>query len=538
MAQIWADGGAEVVIHVDAKADPGEFQTMQAVLASHPRIRFSARRACHWGRFDLVQATQDAATELLRTVPDVSHVFLASGSCLPLRPVEELVAYLHANRDRDFIESVAVQDVFWATGGLNEERFTCFFPFDWRNQRKLFDMSLEWQRRLKIRRRLPKGLVPHLGSQWWCLTRNTMDAILNDPRRAEFDRFFRFSWIPDESYFQSLARLHSRNIESRSLTLSRFDHQGKPYLLYDDHLQMLEESGCFVARKVWTGADRLLWHFPRSAGADKAAREPDPSRLERMLSRATMLRTQGRPGLYMQSRFPRQYSERGKTARRYAVLHGFSDVIPGFEDWLAQRVNADVHGHLLAPDGAQFAGGAKYGPGALSGNPKLRDYDPERFLASLLRLGDRMQIFQQGPNDNQALNWFIATDPNAQLLVITGAWIVPLYRSDLPFGKLRKVAALMQRAEIEQFKILNSPWLRARLQIWDLAEFAARPAAVVSSALSRLDPTNGSVDDLPPLHDLSGIGAFLQSLRNAGLRPELTGHFPPTGPATEKRPLP
>ncbi|AUH32706.1 beta-1,6-N-acetylglucosaminyltransferase [Paracoccus tegillarcae] len=535
IAQIWADGGAEVMIHVDAKADPQEFTAMQATLSAHPNIHFSTRRACNWGRFDLVQATQDAATTLMALVPEVSHVFLASGSCLPLRPVAELVEYLRAHPGYDFIESVAVDDVFWAIGGLNEERFTRYFPFDWRKQRKLFDRSLDWQRRMGITRRQPKRLVPHLGSQWWCLTRQTLTAILNDSRRAEFDRFFRLSWIPDESYFQSLARLHSQHVESRSLTLSRFDHLGKPYLLYDDHVQMLEESGSFVARKIWHGAEKLMQHFPQASAEGQAGREPDPSRIERMLSRATTLRRSGRPGLYMQSRFPRQYHEHGKTAAGYAVLQGFAQLIPGFEEWLAARVDADVHGHLFAPGGAEFAGRADLGPGALPSNPKLRDYDPERFLSSLVRVTERMQVFQFGPGDSQALNWFMATDPNARLMVVTGAWLVPLYHSDLPFDQLRRIAAKMQHAETEQFRVLNSRWLRARVKLWDLAEFAARPADVVSTALSQLDLGIGEIDDLPPMLEFSGIGAFLQRMRNAGLRPELTGHFPPTDPASQQR---
>ena len=51
---------------------------------------------------------------------------------------------------------------------------------------------------------MPEGLVPHMGSQWWCLTRQTLSAILQDPERAKYDSYFRKVWIPDESYFQTL----------------------------------------------------------------------------------------------------------------------------------------------------------------------------------------------------------------------------------------------------------------------------------------------------------------------------------------------
>jgi hypothetical protein len=61
--------------------------------------------------------------------------------------------------------------------------------------------------------------------------------------------------------YQTLARQYFSNIESRSLTLSKFDFQGKPHIFYDDHLQLLRRSDCFVARKIWHLAERLYMAF-------------------------------------------------------------------------------------------------------------------------------------------------------------------------------------------------------------------------------------------------------------------------------------
>lgn len=528
MARIWADGGASVAIHVDAKANAQHYREMLKTFDDRPEITFTRRHHCDWGSFNLVRATQDAAEQLLQKDPTVTHVFLASGSCLPLRPVAELSDYLARFPGRDFIESVAVDDVFWAIGGLNEERFSMYFPFDWRRHRRLFDAFCILQRRLGLRRRLPERLVPHLGSQWWCLTRETLQAILTDPRRAEFDRYFRLTWIPDEGYFQTLARRHSPQIESRSLTLARFDSNGRPYLLYDDHLQMLEDSGCFVARKVWPGVQQLLTHFPAARSSVTRDRQPEPVKIEQMFERAATRHLLGRPGLYMQSRFPRKDRENGKTSAPYAVFQGFSDIFPDFERWLADRINGDVHGHLLGPEGAEFAGRPKVGPGALSANAELRDHDPQGFLTSLIRVTNRLQAFQFGPRDNQELTWFIATDPNASLSVITGAWLLPLQYSEMPFDDIRRIAAILQRAEVEQFKILNSVWVKARVKVWSLSEALADPGGVLAEALAQIDPLAPSPKphDLPGMRDCADTAYFLHRLRNAGLRPVMTGDFP------------
>jgi len=219
VARHWAERGCPVVIHVDARVKRREHDRLLADLDGLANVRFSRRHTCEWGTWGLVKATQDAAQMMLDEFPSARHVFLASGSCLPLRPVEELRAYLDERPRADFIESVTTADVGWTVGGLDAERFTLRFPFSWRKRRRLFDIYVRLQRHLGLRRRIPSGLVPHLGSQWWCLTRNTLSAILSDPRRAEFDRYFRRVWIPDESYFQTLVRLHSTTVESRSLTL-------------------------------------------------------------------------------------------------------------------------------------------------------------------------------------------------------------------------------------------------------------------------------------------------------------------------------
>ncbi len=146
-------------------------------------------------------------------------------------------------------------------------------------------------------RRVPEGIVPHIGSQWWCLTRQTLSAILEDPDRAVYDRYFKRVWIPDESYFQTLVRLYSQSVESRSLTLSKFDYQGKPHIFYDDHLQLLRRSDCFVARKIWPHANRLYDNFLNEENPLKGA-EPNPGKIDRIFSKAVERRTRGRAGLF------------------------------------------------------------------------------------------------------------------------------------------------------------------------------------------------------------------------------------------------
>ncbi|UWQ24789.1 beta-1,6-N-acetylglucosaminyltransferase [Leisingera aquaemixtae] len=541
VARHWTASGCPVVLHVDSKVDRQVFRRFQEALEGNPLIRFCTRHRCEWGTWGIVAASQAASGVMLAEFPGVRHVYLASGSCLPLRPVQELIDYLAARPQTDFIESATTADVPWIVGGLSHERFTLRFPFSWKRHRYLFDRYVELQRKLRIERRIPPGLVPHMGSQWWCLTRQTLSAILKDPDRPAYDAYFRKVWIPDESYFQTLARQYSSNIESRSLTLSKFDFQGKPHIFYDDHLQLLRRSDCFVARKIWPHADRLYQAFlTDSAGAMKRT-EPNPGKIDRIFAKAVERRTRGRPGLYMQSRFPGQGSENGITSSPYSVFQGFTELFEDFETWLARTTGARVHGHIFAPEGAEFSQGQSQISGCLNGNPKARDYNPESFLTSLIwnTRGER-QCFQFGPRDNQAVNWLLARDTNAQVSVISGAWAVPLFKSNRSFAELRQQAARLQQIEAEQLKILRSQWTKARVRIWSMAEFAEAPMEPLQTILGEIGAvTARHLSEAPKMADLEGFGQFLQTLKNQGMHPYLMGDFPagpmPVSPSTPQR---
>ncbi|WP_293574069.1 beta-1,6-N-acetylglucosaminyltransferase [Phaeobacter sp.] len=528
VARHWIAAGCPVVIHVDTNVSKPVFTAFKAAFADEPLVLFSRRHRCEWGTWGIVAASQSASELMLARFPDVRHVYLASGACLPLRPVSELIDYLAARPRTDFIESATTADVPWIVGGLDVERFTLRFPFSWKRQRFLFDRYVALQRRIGMRRRIPSGLVPHMGSQWWCLTRRTLSAILDDPDRPRHDRYFRHVWIPDESYYQTLARLYSSKIESRSLTLSKFDFQGKPHNFYDDHLQLLRRSDCFAARKIWPHANRLYATFLGDSANAMKGTEPNPGKIDRIFAKAVERRTRGRPGLYMQSRLPDKGSENGVTCNPYSVFQGFTELFEDFEDWLSHVTGAKVHGHLFAPDRVEFAGRKPLLNGALSDSTRLRDYNSKAFLTNLIwnTRGER-QCFQFGPQDNQSINWLVARDPNAQVSVISGAWAVSLFKSNKNFADLRKEAARLQQIEAKHIEVLRSRFVKARVRIWTMAEFVEAPMEPIQTILDEFGAhAQRHLNTAPKMVDLAGFGQFLQNLKNQGMHPYLMGDFP------------
>lgn len=538
------EAGKPVVIHADLRVADSEMSWLTRKLADCERVVFSQRKRCDWGSWSIVEATQAAGQMMLDRFPDTGHIYLASGSCLPLRPISELQTYLDARPDTDFIESVTIDEVDWTMGGLDQERFTLRFPFSWKRQRRLFDAYVDIQRRLGLKRKIPSDIEPHLGSQWWCLSRRTLQAILSSPERDVHERYFKQVWIPDESYFQTLARLYSTSIESRSLTLSKFDFQGKPHVFYDDHLQLLRRSDCFVARKIWPDAARLYEAFLALRQETDTQVEPNPLKIDKLFSRATERRMRGRTGLLMQGRYPRTENTIKPTASRYSVFQGFDVLFEGFEDWLSRRTGNRVHGHLFSKSRVEFAGGVELFNGCLSDNASLRDYNPQAFLTNLIwNTRGEHQCFMFGPSDAQEIMPFMSADQNAQISIISGAWAIPLFLSDSPFESLRKEAAHLQRIEAQQLTALRRSPIKARVNMWSLAEFIEDPMERLQMLLDELGGgAQRRLTEVPKMADLADFGSFLQKLKNQGMSPYLMGDFPmfdgaaQTPPRDDQRP--
>ncbi|MFN3294946.1 MAG: beta-1,6-N-acetylglucosaminyltransferase, partial [Gemmobacter sp.] len=90
-----------------------------------------------------------------------------------------------------------------------------------RQRKWLFYKSLELQRKFGLSRSIPEDLKIRIGSQWWCLRRRTVEAVLDFVmRRRDIPRFFSTTWIPDETFFQTLVAhlVPDREIRLRPLT--------------------------------------------------------------------------------------------------------------------------------------------------------------------------------------------------------------------------------------------------------------------------------------------------------------------------------
>ena len=93
----WSQAGCPVVIHVDKNVKTIAYDALIKSVAELPDVLFSQRHRCDWGTWGIVAASQSASNLMLDEFAAVRHIYLASGSCLPLRPVKDLHCLLYTS---------------------------------------------------------------------------------------------------------------------------------------------------------------------------------------------------------------------------------------------------------------------------------------------------------------------------------------------------------------------------------------------------------------------------------------------------------
>ncbi|MBV1865162.1 MAG: beta-1,6-N-acetylglucosaminyltransferase [Rhodobacteraceae bacterium] len=251
--------GDYIAIHFDASAKASEYKQIHDALQANPNVVFAKRVKCGWGEWSLVQGSLNAMIAAEAAFPEATHFYMVSGDCMAIKPASYAHRFLDEN-DKDFVEHNDFFESDWIKTGMKEDRLFYRHWFNERSHKTLFYNSYRLQKFLKIRRSVPVDLEIKIGSQWWCLRRRTVEAILKFIReRPDIIRFFSTTWIPDETFFQTLA-LHlvpKDEVVNRTLTFLIFSDYGMPATFFNDQYEFLLAQDSLFARKISSQALEL-----------------------------------------------------------------------------------------------------------------------------------------------------------------------------------------------------------------------------------------------------------------------------------------
>jgi hypothetical protein len=178
-----------VFLHCDVRTPDDVFRQMTEGLPA--RVTVMPRRRTAWARWEMVAAELDGYRAALETT--ASHVAVLTGTDYPLLSAAAITEYLATVLGRSVTTSQPLPLPQWGHGG---GFWRLRFRFRAWGQHMLF---------LPVPRRLPRGVVVAGGSQLKLLAREHVAAVVRAvDARPDLVRFWRATWIPDETFVYSL----------------------------------------------------------------------------------------------------------------------------------------------------------------------------------------------------------------------------------------------------------------------------------------------------------------------------------------------
>jgi hypothetical protein len=185
-----------VFLHCDVRTPRGTFTSMTRDLPA--RVTVQPRRRTAWASWETVAAELDGYRAALAST-EASHIAVLTGSDYPLVSAAALKGHLAAIPGQSVTEARPLPIPQWGHGG------------GWWRLRYRFGVWRKHMLWLPVPRRLPGGVVYAGGSQLKLLAREHVAAVIRAvDERPDLIRFWRHTWIPDETFVHSL--LHTPGV--------------------------------------------------------------------------------------------------------------------------------------------------------------------------------------------------------------------------------------------------------------------------------------------------------------------------------------
>lgn len=208
--------GVTFYVHVDKSIGRAPFRQFVSALDGCDNVEFVKRYSSRWGEFGLVRATLEGIATALRRQPPAGYVVFLSGQDYPIKTPAFIDDFLERNQGRSFLDYNPVPCDEWPMAAYRLEHWyvrtmgkVLVLP-DREGGLALLRSPRKWPVSLLsccLPRTRPflKGYKPFTGSAFWALSRAAAEYIDDFVRREpSFVRFFRFTWVADELFFQTL----------------------------------------------------------------------------------------------------------------------------------------------------------------------------------------------------------------------------------------------------------------------------------------------------------------------------------------------
>jgi hypothetical protein len=220
-----------VYIHLDKKVPMEQYlylKTLNNVFFIIDRVQVT------WGANSIVTATINSFQHIINTGINYDYVNLLSGSDYPLQQPEHIHEFFVKNSGKAFMSYMPILDEWKeAVPRITNYHFTDFSFTGRFMVQKLVNKILP-------KRTMPNKLIPVGHSQWFTVPTECIAYILNYwKQHANFRRFIKLTWGPDEFVFQTI------------LYNSPYHDQ-----MVNDNVRLIDWSAGGASPKTFTLADK------------------------------------------------------------------------------------------------------------------------------------------------------------------------------------------------------------------------------------------------------------------------------------------
>jgi len=256
-----------VFVHIDAKSDLATFSHLATENVTFLKDRVSVG----WGGFSMVQATINLLNIAIASNEKYDYYCLLSGNDYPLKSQAVIDYYLKANDGREFINLVDMPNdaVSKPLTRITTYHVDVAQVLKYPVPRVLAPIITRAVNKLHLQRDYKKGLnemKPYAGSQWWMLTRASIEHIVKFiSENPKFVDFFNNVNIPDESFFQTiLGNCQYKNNVARNMTFTDWSRKEGPLpaIMDDEHINYFSHKDMFVDDAYGKGPLFFARKFP------------------------------------------------------------------------------------------------------------------------------------------------------------------------------------------------------------------------------------------------------------------------------------
>ena len=247
-------------LHIDKKADFADkiiHRENVFVLPDEQRV------SVEWAQISQVTATLNLLNTAAASIRGggYDYYWLISGQDWPLYSADEIVNFFKNHDGENFIQ-------YWDSKNYGnhlqnnlDKRNQIYFPL-WMIGRRLWQKVVKrgwveltggYNRTWKSFMRKQLQIEFYFGSQWWALTGETVEWIINYlGQHEDYYIFYKNTVCPDESFFQTLVMMSPyADKKTDYLTYLHFSEgANSPDILRASDFPQAKESGCLVMRKV------------------------------------------------------------------------------------------------------------------------------------------------------------------------------------------------------------------------------------------------------------------------------------------------